>query len=201
MGEHRRAARLQNGSPRLGLSPLTAMKRPHPAPLKTASTPPRTRAAHVFLLAALWWLLNPQDATSWIVGVPAVVLAAWAETRLMSDAHQGIRLRALPRFIPYFLFTSIHGGFDVARRALHPQRPIRPTLLHLPLRLPDGTARVFMINVVSLLPGTLSADLEESVLVVHALSHPDHSARGIRTLEAHVARLFDVPLSAGGSVS
>lgn len=93
-------------------------------------------------------------------------------------------------FAPFFLVQSLRGGVDVARRALHPRLPLNPCLVRYPLCLEEVPAQVFMANVVSLLPGTLSADLEDSVLTVHALDCALPVTEQLQALESRVARLF-----------
>ena len=53
----------------------------------------------------------------------------------------------------------LKGGVYVAWRAFDPRMPITPELIEYPLRLPPGLPRVILVNMVSLLPGTLSAEL------------------------------------------
>ncbi len=154
--------------------------------------------ARLLLFATLWWTLNQGDGVSWVVGGPIVVLAAWAGTQLAPSRSWRLRPRGVLRFLPYFLATSLRGGVDVAWRAVHPRLPIDPALVRHPLRLPDGTARIFMVNVVSLLPGTLSAELDESTLVLHALNDAREAARGAAVLETRIADLFAVELSEPG---
>jgi multicomponent Na+:H+ antiporter subunit E len=147
------------------------------------------------LLAALWWALNPDDPGAWIAGVLVVPLAAWAAAMLGASTRWSVRIAGLARFAPFFLFASLRGGADVAWRALHPRLPIEPALVYHPFRLPPGTARVFLINVVSLLPGTLSADLRGSDLVLHGLGDATVTAHGVEVLEERVAALFGIPLA------
>ena len=92
---------------------------------------------------------------------------------------------------------SLRGGVDVALRALHPRLPLAPALLAYDLRLAPGLARIFMVNVVSLLPGTLSADLSGSGLSVHVLDRNLPVQHQLQALEQQVAMLFGVSLSAG----
>jgi multicomponent Na+:H+ antiporter subunit E len=89
---------------------------------------------------------------------------------------------------------SLLGGVDVARRALHPDLPIAPGLIEYPLRLPPGLPQVFMANTVSLLPGTLSAALDRSVLTVHVLDRRTGFLADLKTVEQSVARLFGASL-------
>lgn len=153
----------------------------------------------VGLLTGLWWALVPDEPASWIVGGPAVALAAWGAGRLASPQARRVSLPGALRFVPYFLRTSLQGGVDVGWRALHPRLPIDPAFVRHPLRLPEGTARTFLVNVVSLLPGTLSAEVEGSTLVLHVLSHSDQSARGVVVLERRVADLFGLDIAGRGA--
>ena len=82
----------------------------------------------------------------------------------------------------------------MAWRAFHPRMPIAPDLIEYPLRLPPGLAQVFMANTVSLLPGTLSAALERSVLKVHVLDGRKDFLTELESLEQSVARMFGVSL-------
>jgi multicomponent Na+:H+ antiporter subunit E len=155
-------------------------------------------AVRLALLAGVWWALTPGEPASWVVGGPAVVLAAWAAAGLAAPESGRLSLAGVLRFAPYFVATSLQGGCDVAWRALHPRLPIDPAFVRHPLRLPEGSGRTFLVNAVSLLPGTLSAEVDGSTLVVHALSRPEESARGVATLETRVAALFGLDLAGLG---
>ncbi len=97
--------------------------------------------------------------------------------------------------MPFFLINSLLGGADVAWRALHPDLPIAPDLLKYLLRLPPGLPRVFMANTVSLLPGTLSAALDQNILRIHVLDSRRDVLAELEALEQRVARMFGTSLS------
>jgi multicomponent Na+:H+ antiporter subunit E len=141
----------------------------------------------------LWWVLGGNDPLWWWVGLPAVGLAVMVS---LAFSPAPCRLRwspgGLALFVPFFFIQSLRGGLDVARRALHPRLPLNPSLVRYPLRLEETPAQVFMANVVSLLPGTLSADLEGSVLIVHALDTGLPVAEQLHALESRVAHLFRI---------
>lgn len=99
-------------------------------------------------------------------------------------------MTGLIRFLPYFVWNSLRGGVDVAVRVLHPQLPIEPALVRYELRLRDSAARVLMADTVTLLPGTLSADLDDHVLVVHVLNAGAPFDEVLEVLEQRVADLF-----------
>lgn len=143
-------------------------------------------ALHVLLFAALWGILS--NGRGWAFGVPVVLLAATVSCVLVPRTR--LSLAGLVRFVPYFAWNSLRGGIDVASRALHPHMPIDPALLRYELQLDDAVARVVMANVVTLLPGTLSVDLQGNVLLVHVLNAGGPFPEAFRLLEGHVADLF-----------
>lgn len=144
------------------------------------------------LFSLIWWVLTNGATTSWWIGVPAVLLAVVVSVALL-PATPFVWYEFL-RFVPFFLMRSLLGGADVAWRAFHPGMSIAPDLIEYSLRLPPGLPQVFMANTVSLLPGTLSAALDRSVLKVHVLD----SRRGVLTeleaMEQSVARIFGTAL-------
>jgi multicomponent Na+:H+ antiporter subunit E len=144
------------------------------------------RRAPVF--AVVWLILTEGDAGAWWVGLPVVLVAAYASLVLMPTVR--LRPLALMRFLPLFFWRSLVGAWDVALRALRPGRPLRPGLADYEMSLHDGLARVFFANTVSLLPGTLSADIQGSTLRVHMLDDSPGARAGLQTLESAVAGLF-----------
>ena len=146
----------------------------------------------VVLFALLWWILSDGAVDSWLVGMPVVLFATLVSVVLLPPFF--CSLTGIARFIPFFLWHSLRGGADVARRALHPRLPISPGLIDYRFRLPSGLPRVFMTNTVSLLPGTLSAELDGECLRVHVLDETSAFARDLRVLEMQVAGVFGLEL-------
>ena len=150
------------------------------------------------LFAVVWWILVEGEPASWLIGVPAVLLAATASVALPPPLT--FVWYELFRFIPFFIIRSLLGGADVAWRAFHPGMPIAPCLIEYPMRLPSGLPCVFMANTVSLLPGTLSTELASNCLTVHVLNGGKDVVSGLEKLEQRVAALFgsSLPASRGG---
>jgi multicomponent Na+:H+ antiporter subunit E len=147
---------------------------------------PARLARHTAVFAVAWAIIA--GGRGWAAGLPVALLAATASCWLLPPAR--VSLRGLLRFLPFFAWNSLRGGVDVALRALHPRLPIEPRLVRYELRLEDAVARVFMANSVTLLPGTLSADLQGDVLLVHVLNASGPFAGALAKLEGHVADLF-----------
>ena len=152
----------------------------------------RTLLLRFVLFALMWWILTDGAMDSWPVGLPVVLIATLTSVMLMPPLSWS--LRGMVLFIPYFLWHSIRGGVDVARRAMHPQLPISPGLFEYRFRLPPGLSRVFMANTVSLLPGTLSVDLEKEILRIHVLDETCAIDEELKVLENRLADIFGLEL-------
>jgi multicomponent Na+:H+ antiporter subunit E len=153
----------------------------------------QTVALRAALFALLWWILTDGAINSWPIGVPVVLLTALISVALLPSFS--CSLLGFIQFVPFFLYHSLRGGVDVARRALHPQLPILPGMHQHQWRLPPGLSRVFMANTVSLLPGTLSAELDATHLRIHLLDNTSAYAEALQKLELRVAKLFALELT------
>jgi multicomponent Na+:H+ antiporter subunit E len=146
------------------------------------------------LFSLLWLLLAGGTPAGWVIGVPAVATATLLSLRLWSGPTAS--LPNLVRFSPWFIRESIAGAVDVASRALRPSMPLHPGVVTVRLRLPSGASRVALANVVSMLPGTLSAGLESDRLTIHALDARQDLGAMVRDLEPRIAGIFNVDLAA-----
>jgi multicomponent Na+:H+ antiporter subunit E len=155
----------------------------------------------LLLFALVWLLLVGTDPLSWLVGVPSVLLATVAAARLSTLVGADPRPLRLLAFVPFFVWESILGGLDVARRVLGPRLLIDPVLVTYRPRLQDAAARVVFLDSISLLPGTLSADFRDDLAYVHALDGAAPIVEGLERLERRVAGLFGERLTGAPEVS
>ncbi|MDP1691019.1 MAG: Na+/H+ antiporter subunit E [Burkholderiaceae bacterium] len=149
--------------------------------------------ARTALLATLWWTLA--GGTAWAFGAPVVLLAVGTSFALQPTRRVRLNPIALARFVGFFVLRSVRAGIDVARRALSPDLPLVPALMAYRLRLPPGPSRVFLANTMSLLPGTLSADLSDENLHVHVLDERLPIEPELRAAEVRIAALFGQTLN------
>jgi multicomponent Na+:H+ antiporter subunit E len=163
-----------------------------------AATPHDARASRRRMLGAVqtavallvvWLALNGLDALA--LGAGFAVLGAAAGARFApGDASPWSPVR-IAGFFLFFVGESLRGGLDVALRALHPRMPLSPRFLRHRMRLPEGQPRTLMVGVVSLLPGTLSADLEaDGTLLAHVLA--EEAAASLPRVEERIAWLFSL---------
>lgn len=183
--------------PPLLLLPSPGVEVARPASPQPEQQPGRARALSAtrsaVLLAILWAALTGGDPASWAFGGPAVVAGA-AIAFLLPPSQPG---RVSPfgalGFAVWFAAQSLRGAVDVARRAFDPRMPLRPGFRSYTTALPAGPARIVMVNTITLLPGTLTAELNGNRLVVHMLDTRADLAREMGAVEARVRALFALP--------
>lgn len=148
------------------------------------------------LFVTLWWILAEGSFLAWGVGLASVVLAVVVSLILLPPAPSRISPLAVASFLGFFLLQSFSGGVQVARMALRPRPDLRPVVLDIPLRLPEGGARLFLAATLNLLPGTLSAGLQGGHLRIHVLDQRFPVEAEVRAVETRIARLLGLPLEA-----
>ncbi len=150
----------------------------------------------LLLAAALWWLLVEGSTYAPWLGIVAVVLAVLTSLWLGGPGRYPLRLRRVPGFAVNFLGRSIAAGVDVARRTLSPGLPLYPAVIHYHTWLPPGLPRLVLINLISLMPGTLVAETDgvaetgDSQLSIHCLDHRQDLHGDLAKAERQVALLF-----------
>ena len=162
--------------------------------IKPSATLISSAAARIVILAGLWWLITQGQADAWLVGLPAVALAALASIHLGNQALPRFSMAGLFTFTALFLRESIRGGLDVALRTLGPNLQIKPGFRRYALHISDPSARVLFINCIGLLPGTLAADLDGDHAELHLLDSSANPDQQLLQLEQAVARLFGFSL-------
>ena len=73
-------------------------------------------------------------------------------------------------YIPWLLWAIIKANIDVAKRILNPRLPIAPRIVRVNGTQKTDLCRVIFANSITLTPGTVSLDLDEEDIVVHALT-------------------------------
>lgn len=148
----------------------------------------------VLLRAALlfggWWILVEGDRGGVAFGVPVVILALLTSLWLSPPTRQSWRPIALMRFAAYFVFHSVLGAVDVARRVFAPRLPLAPNLIAFRGRLSPGMARDVFAGALSMMPGTLVVDRDDDELLVHVLVDSEAVERELGMLEERVANAW-----------
>lgn len=154
----------------------------------------RAFALRLSVLALLWWVLT-EGTGGWAFGIAAVVPITAFSLWLAPAARRSLRVSALPGFALFFLYQSLRAGWDVAQRTLSRDMALAPALLRLPTGLPSGAPTWWLMAIVSLLPGTLSARIEGDCIQIHCLDARLDVAGDVRTASLRIATLFGLPAS------
>lgn len=178
----------------------TAPSEPQPAATTTATRRWRGMAVTASVLAAIWAVLLGDQPESWVLGVPAILggvalAASVPAARPVSGPHLRLSPRGSLRFAGWFARQSVLGAIDVAWRACQPRLPIAPGFRTHVTALPAGAPRTLFANCITLLPGTLTADIDGARLTIHMLDRTQDLTADLGALEARVAAIWALPAS------
>ena len=132
------------------------------------------------------------------LGLASALGVAWlkarADRRDRDPVPVALRAGRLPGYLLWLSWEIFKSNVDVARRILSPSLPIAPSVRWLPASQRTELARVIYANSITLTPGTLSIDLREEWVEVHALDAASLDAleRGFH-MDARVSRLDHEP--------
>ena len=73
-------------------------------------------------------------------------------------------------YLPWLLLAIFRSNIDVALRILNPRLPVSPTLIRARATQKTALGKVIYANSITLTPGTVSVDVEDDLVLVHALS-------------------------------
>lgn len=146
---------------------------------------------------SIWFVLSKADLSSWPFAFPTILISTWISLCLVGPEGQLFKPVVLLGYLPLFVWKSIASAFDVMVRVLNPSLPIQPGLVHYHLTLTHEGARVLLANCITMLPGTISAQLNDDHLIIHSLdtSLPVHAI--INRLERKIANIFRLEIASG----
>lgn len=139
----------------------------------------------------LWLALT--GAAGW--GFALVLVPAAAAMSVALGARlPSLRWRSLPGFVGWYLRALLAGGWDVARRALHPKMPLAPAWVEYPYTCRNPQVRLLLSAMVGLLPGTFATRYDGHQLYMHVLDGRQPWVKVVAQLEGElVALLGDAP--------
>lgn len=162
----------------------------------------RTTVVQALVLFAFWFALSGRSDPLFLtigaltaVGVTALT-APITRACLRPDVdHLPIQriplalLRAVG-FVFWMAGRILVASVQLARIVLAREMPLDPCSVRFRTELRSPLARTVLTNSISLVPGTLTVDIEDAVIVVHALSPAQVSDLVSGRLQNKVARIF-----------
>jgi multicomponent Na+:H+ antiporter subunit E len=146
-----------------------------------------TSVVLLFLWAGFHWY----DPASWAVGIPTALIGGALTLFLPATTPRRLSPIGGLRFAMFAIFGILRGAVDVSVRSLIPSR-LHPGCLTWQTDLPEGRPRQLFAVAITLLPGTLTAKMEDDMLTVHALHLSDSTRDELAALQAHIAKLYRI---------
>ena len=127
------------------------------------------------LLLALFWLGLSGHYTALLLafGALSVGLVVWLAKRMDVIDHESVPLHLTRRaltFWPWLMVEIVKSNIDVVRRVLDPRLPIERSIIRVPTGAMSPLRETIYANAITLTPGTVSLDVGDGEVVVHALS-------------------------------
>lgn len=148
------------------------------------------------LLLLIWLLLNDSVAPGQVVlgGMLGLLIPLFSK-RFWPERARFKRPSLALRLAGRVLLDILVANFVVARIVLGPREAVKPAFVRVPLDVRGDFAVTALLSVISLTPGTVSANLdrERRFLLIHALSEesPDSLVRQIKErYEAPIKEIF-----------
>ena len=107
------------------------------------------------------------------MGILSCAFVVYLAGRLSIVDEEGYSIHliwSLALYIPWLIWAIIKANIDVAKRILSPKLPIAPRIVRVTGTQKTDLCRVIFANSITLTPGTVSLDLDEEDIVVHALT-------------------------------
>lgn len=131
-------------------------------------------------LFSVWLLMSGYfEALLLVLGLVSCAFVVWIAKRQDVVDHEGHPLNLRPiRWILYSIWLIgeiVKSNIDVAKRVWNPKLPISPTIVKVPADK-DELRQVIYANSITLTPGTVSIDLTDATITVHALTQEGATA-------------------------
>lgn len=131
----------------------------------------------IFLLLMTFWTLISASA-DWqhlITGVIfcSILTIFWSNLNISSHKVTSFNLKQLFLLFKYFLMLGkeiVLANITVAMIVLNPRLPISPGMVIMRCDLERSLVRVLYVNSITLCPGTITVELEDNLLIVHAFT-------------------------------
>ena len=142
------------------------------------------------LILGLWLVLAPAPGMGqMLIGMVLALVLPWATRGFWPDPPRLADPVAGLRLTGRVLFDIVTANIEVARQVVGPLARLNPDFLEVPLDLRDPFVATLLGSIVSLTPGTVSVEIDQDVMLVHALHVEDADAA-----VAHIKARYEEPL-------
>jgi multicomponent Na+:H+ antiporter subunit E len=151
-------------------------------------------AAGLAVAASLLWAClsgridDPVSMGFGAIAVVAAVLTAWRIQSLDQEGSPYGNILGLSAYTFWLLGQIAAANISTVRRIIGGRGGISPTLVRFRTQTPPGFARLVFANSITLTPGTVTVEVEDDALLVHALDERAVTAESLAKMERRVMR-------------
>lgn len=144
------------------------------------------------ILFAIWLLLSESLSPLHVgIGLVAAFAVAWAnEDRSRSPVLRRVPPLRLLQYLPWLLGRILLSGLRLSWLILDPRLPIAPKMIHHRTELSNEAAVVLLGNSITLTPGTVTVDVTDHEIIVHAIDERAADDLIGGRFEEKIARVF-----------
>lgn len=140
------------------------------------------RSILLFVTLMSFWLLLSGQFTPLLIGAgllaSAVAVFLCQRLDLIGSQYQPVEsLGGFLLYLPWLLVQIVLASLDVTWKSWSFRPSIAPRLVEVPCQLKHPLAKTLLANSITLTPGTVTVDVGDDSLLVHALS--DRSATSV----------------------
>jgi len=136
---------------------------------------PLSLAIGLFVTLLLLWLLSSGHYTTLIIsfGVFSCALVVFLSWKMEIIDSEGVPIHLFVRgiiYLPWLIWQIILSNIDVTKRVLRPKVDISPQLIEVETSQKTDLGRVIYANSITLTPGTVSIQVHDDRILVHAIA-------------------------------
>jgi multicomponent Na+:H+ antiporter subunit E len=126
-----------------------------------------------------------------VLGVLCALAVAWVDLHRSPSTARPFPWARLVPYVPWLIVRMVQSGWHMTRLILHPRLPIDPQIISYKPRLRQPAGLVLLGNSITLMPGTITAEITSDQLLVHAIDSQSGEDIVSGKLEDRVAQMFD----------
>lgn len=148
-------------------------------------------------LFGFWFLLSRKTEPLFlIIGFVSAVALTWFAIRLLDTVRdrnpnpKNVNVAALIGYVGWLFLQIPPAAVAIARTVVTPGRTPKPAVITFNTGLKSPTARTILANSITLVPGTMTLDVDGPTFVVHAFD-PEHAGDLLDgSLQGRIAKIF-----------
>ena len=149
-------------------------------------------ASLTLILIAFWAVLSGHytviTVTAGALSILGVVALAHRMKLVDEEGHPIHLLFRLLTYFPWLAVEISKASWQVTRIILDPKLPISPTLIRVRASQKTAVGRTFYANSITLTPGTISAEVSGTEILVHAVTREGAEELAEGAMDARVRR-------------